>query len=283
MEGTAVRRLQRGDVDRAIELTDLERWGYARPDIERLLALAPEGCFAAEVDGRVVGMLTTTAYGDVAYLGTVVVDPAHRGRGIGKAMMRAALDHLESTGVETVRLNAYPDVIPFYEALGFSKEYENVRWEGGRVVGATARARFGKREDLDALVAFDQRHFGAPRPVLLDRLFSEFPGTFLVAEENHRILGYIVGNTASQACEIGPWVVEPGNDRIAADLFFGLMAVSNRPLYAFSAPAPHPEPHALATGVRYREGFRSTRMVRGPDRQGGNPAAIWSFGGLEKG
>ena len=283
MGGATVRRLQRRDVERAIELTDLEQWGYAPADVERLLALSPAGCFAAEADGRVVGVMATTSYGKVAYLGSVVVDPGHRGHGIGNAMMRAALDHLDGSGVETVRLNAYTDVVPFYEALGFSREYDNIRWEGGRAVGATARARFAAWEDLDALVAFDEVHFGGSRGVLLERLLSEFPGTFLVAEDRDTILGYLVGNTVSQACEIGPWVVEPGNERVAADLFFGLMAVSNRPTYAFSAPAVHPEPHALARAVRYREGFRSIRMVRGPARHGGNPGAIWSFGGLEKG
>src|SRR5213596_2637540 len=47
------------DIAAAIALTDLEAWGYTTADFRRLLDLSPEGCFAAELRGRVVGVLTT--------------------------------------------------------------------------------------------------------------------------------------------------------------------------------------------------------------------------------
>src|SRR5207253_8093395 len=116
-------------------LTNLENWGYTRADFVRLLTLSPEGCFVVESNGRIVGVLTTTAYGGLAFLGAVIVSPELRGKGVGKAMMLAALDHLRSTGVRTVRLNAYLNAIPFYERLGFQREYEVVRWTGTAETG----------------------------------------------------------------------------------------------------------------------------------------------------
>src|SRR6267143_2519540 len=130
MEGTRVRTLDRGDIDAAIALTNLENWGYTQADFLRLLTLSPQGCFVAEANGRVVGVLTTTSYGGLAFLGAVIVSPELRGKGVGKLMMEATLEHLRSTGVRTVRLNAYLNAIPFYERLGFQREYEVVRWHG---------------------------------------------------------------------------------------------------------------------------------------------------------
>lgn len=283
MAGPRIRRLRDGDVDRAVALTDLESWGYSPADIRRFLALSRKGCFAAEVRGEVVGVLATFAYGRVAYLGSVIVEPGHRGHGIGEAMMRAALTHLSASGVETVRLNAYVDVVPFYEGLGFSKEYDNVRWEGGRVDLEDGDVRSAGPPDLERVVAFDEAYFGARREALLRRLLEEFPRTFLVAEGAGEVLGFLVGNTSGAASEVGPWIVRPDRPDVARALFAGLQAATDRERFAFSGPEPNPRPHAFAREIGYREGFRSVRMVRGPRAFEGRPEGVWSFAGLEKG
>src|SRR5438309_7525226 len=139
VEGAKVRRLDEHDIRAAIALTDLENWGYTRADFVRLLTLSPEGCFVVEANGRVVGVLTTTTYDGLAFLGAVIVAPELRGKGVGKEMMEAALVHLRRTGVRTVRLNAYLNAIPFYERLGFHREYEVIRWHGPSISGNQVR------------------------------------------------------------------------------------------------------------------------------------------------
>src|SRR2546428_10913003 len=114
VEGTRIRRLEERDIDAAIALTDLEAWGYTREDFRRLLALSPNGCFAAERDGRVVGVLTTTTYDGLAFLGAVIVAPELRGKGVGEELMGATLAHLEATGGRTLRLKAYLNPMPVY-------------------------------------------------------------------------------------------------------------------------------------------------------------------------
>src|SRR5713226_2115534 len=203
VEGTRIRRLEERDIDAAIALTDLEAWGYTREDFRRLLALSPDGCFAAELAGRVVGVLTTTTYEGLAFLGAVIVAPELRGKGVGKEMMEAALAHLQATGVRTVRLNAYLNVIPFYERLGFHREYEVIRWHGSAKAGDAVRGiRPIRAEDHSGLARMDARYFGANRQELIARLAEEFPGTFLVAEHRGRLRGFIVGNPSGGACEI---------------------------------------------------------------------------------
>src|SRR5881409_4251746 len=160
VEGTRIRNLEERDLDAAIALTDLEAWGYTREDFRRLLALSPNGCFAAERHGRVVGVLTTTTYDGLAFLGAVIVAPELRGKGVGKQMMDAALAHLQATGVRTVRLNAYLDAIPFYERLGFHREYEIMRWHSPAVPGGQVRGvRPIRTADLADLAHMDAKYF----------------------------------------------------------------------------------------------------------------------------
>src|SRR2546426_12023033 len=224
VEGTRIRRLEKRDIDAAIALTDLEAWGYTREDFRRLLALSPDGCFAAERDRRLAGVLTTTTYDGLAFLGAVIVAPELRGKGVGKEMMEAALSHLRTTGVRTVRLNAYLNAIPFYERLGFHGEYEVIRWHASTTRGQRVRGiRPIRAEDLTGLARMDAKNFGPNRQALLARLASEFANTFLVAEPGGRPKGFIVGNPSGDSCEIGPWIVEPGSGRVAQDLYRALV------------------------------------------------------------
>lgn len=283
MEGAHVRGLEERDIDAAIALTDLEHWGYTRADFRRLLFLSPAGCFVAELGGRVVGVLTTTAYGRVAYLGAVIVLPELRGKGIGKAMMGVALERLRTEGIRTVRLYAYLNAISFYERLGFSGEYEVARWRGRVRGGLTRIARPLHRGDLDAIVAMDGRLFGADRYRLLDRLAEEFPSTFLVAKSRDTILGYVVGNPTGASCEVGPWIVEPGQGPIARDLLQGLVIAVGASEVAFSGPLPNKALMEFVRDAGFGEAFRALRMGWGANEYAGDPRGVWALAGLEKG
>ncbi len=283
MESTRVRRLKARDIDAAIRLTDLEDWGYSPSDFRRLLELSPGGCFAAELAGEVVGVLTTTTYDGLAFLGAVIVRPELRGRGVGKQMMEAALDHLRALGVVTVRLNAYLNAIPFYERLGFRREYEVIRWHGPATSGRATGVRPARRSDIARIGHLDKAYFGADRTPLLERLAEEFPDSFLVYERSGEIRGYIVGNVSGDACEIGPWTVPREGDPAAPNLFHGLVAASGAREIAFSGPSRNEPLLAFVKQLGYAEVFRALRMVWGEDRFAGDPSGVWALGGLEKG
>lgn len=284
MEGTRIRTLEERDIDAAIALTDLEAWGYTREDFRRLLVLSPDGCFAAERDGRVVGVLTTTTYDGLAFLGAVIVAPELRGKGVGKQMMEATLAHLRAKGVGTVRLNAYLNAIPFYERLGFHGEYEVIRWHGAtRPKGKVRGVRAIRGDEVDGLARMDANYFGANRKVLLTRLAKEFPRTFLVAERESRPQGFIVGNPSGDACEIGPWVIESHSDQVAEDLFNALVASTGASEVALSGPSRNRALLDFVGEARFGEVFRALRMWWGADAFHEDPAGIWAVGGLEKG
>jgi len=285
MAGARVRRLSKRDITFAIRLTNLERWGYTREDFERLLALEPQGCFVAELGGKRVGITCSTVYGPLAFVGAVIVDPKVRGKGVGDALLRATLDYLDARDVETVRLNAYLNVIPFYDRLGFRGEYENARYVGHlrSSGGAVAVVRPVRASDLPRLAEFDAPLFGVPRAALLARLAQELPQSFVVAEDGGRLRGYIVGNPSDSTCEVGPWVVDPAAAEAAAELLHALLALLGPKEIALSIPKANPRESKLAEELRLHEVFRTLRMYRGKRGYQGIPEGIFAMAGLEKG
>jgi len=281
---TEVRVLLKRDVSWAIRLTDLERWGYTRADFERLLALEPEGCFVALVGGKRAGITCSITYGKLAFIGAVIVHPEMRGKHVGEALMKATLDYLDGKGIETARLNAYLNVVPFYERLGFRGEYENVRYHGNvRASGTPGAGRPATPEDLLAIAHFDSFYFGASRERLLARLLPEFPQHFLVARDEGGIRGYIVANADAGAAEIGPWVANPTVPEVAGDLLHGLLSRLGPTRIGLTAPMPNEHHERMAGELRLETAFRTLRMYRGRDAYHGLPKGIFALAGLEKG
>jgi ribosomal protein S18 acetylase RimI-like enzyme len=55
-----------------------------------------------------------------AFIFDVIVAADHRGRGLGRRLMEELLAHPIISGVELVELYCRPDLVPFYESLGFT-------------------------------------------------------------------------------------------------------------------------------------------------------------------
>ena len=93
---------------------------------------------ARDERGRVVGSLTLALFrvptGMRAWIEDVVVDDRARGRGVGSALVQAALERAGTSGVRTVDLTSRPsreDANRLYQRLGFETRRTNVyRWSG---------------------------------------------------------------------------------------------------------------------------------------------------------
>jgi putative acetyltransferase len=94
----------------------------------------------AEEDGRVVGRLSVArdqhpASGHVADLGLMVA-ASHRRRGIGRALLEAAVGWARDAGVRKLELHVFPHnepAIRLYEDFGFRQEgYRHAHYRRGR-------------------------------------------------------------------------------------------------------------------------------------------------------
>lgn len=76
--------------------------------------------FIAEVEGVMVGAVAGYTWGGVSELRQVFVDEAHRGKGLGLALVQAAIAEARARGVRHVFLSTYDFQAPgFYRRLGF--------------------------------------------------------------------------------------------------------------------------------------------------------------------
>ena len=111
----------RMDFARTLQLLRDTYWGGGRSDEINRKAFAHSICAIALIDGEPVGF--ARACGDrtlYARISDVIVWPAHRGRGIGKALIGALLDHPELATVRTWTLTT-ADAHGLYEAFGFRR------------------------------------------------------------------------------------------------------------------------------------------------------------------
>lgn len=100
--------------------TTPERW-------ERLLADDSFILFVAEEDGKVTGMLTLTCCAtlskDKYWIEDVIVDESQRGKGIGRALVKAAVSHVREKGFkDTIYLTSNPSRVSaraLYRSEGF--------------------------------------------------------------------------------------------------------------------------------------------------------------------
>jgi GNAT superfamily N-acetyltransferase len=90
-----VRAMTEADIALGMRLKGQAGWNQLEPDWRRALQLQPDGCFVAELDGMAAATTTTCIFGSVAWIALVLVDEALRGRGIGTALMNAALAFLD--------------------------------------------------------------------------------------------------------------------------------------------------------------------------------------------
>lgn len=95
-----------------------------RTDETRLAAMMEKGAVLAAEDesGRLIASVYTELRGRRGYLGMLAVDPAHQGKGLGRAMTEAVEEHFRRLGCEGLDLtvlNVRTELPPIHRKLGF--------------------------------------------------------------------------------------------------------------------------------------------------------------------
>jgi ribosomal protein S18 acetylase RimI-like enzyme len=285
-----------GDLAFGVRLKDAAGWNQTEADWQRLLALAPDGCFLAEYPGGArfqraghvgnvphvpVGTAVACVFGRVGWIAMVLVDPAYRGRGIGTRLVEHAIEHLQRQAVRSIRLDATPLGRPVYEKLGFRIEYELVRWQGvapvRRPQRGVAPAEAGQ---LEAIAELDQQLTGTPRRLLLNHLFHQQPRAMRVAVGPEGVLGYATWREGSLAAFLGPaMAVVPEAGKELVDSM--LAACAERRVFV-DVPCDNGPATRWAEACGFTVQRPLTRMVRG-EPVADRPDCIWASSGPENG
>jgi hypothetical protein len=141
--GTALSIAPLEDAEVAAVIALWQRCGLTRPwnDPAADIALARQGANAALLLGRdgdaVVASVLVGHDGHRGWVYYVAVDPQHRKKGLGRAIMVAAEEWLRARGILKLQLLVRPDNIQvqaFYETLDYDEQERIVyaKWLDGR-------------------------------------------------------------------------------------------------------------------------------------------------------
>jgi ribosomal protein S18 acetylase RimI-like enzyme len=281
----AIRLMTAADVPAALALCRQAGWNQTAADWQRFLLLEPDGCFLAEEAGTLIGTTTCTVFGPVAWLAMVLVEPSHRGRGIGAALVQHALDYLERRSVKTVRLDATPLGRPLYERLGFVEQFQIARY-GGSVADVAPLSPLAGRGaggegtgDLRAMAELDMSVTRTDRRRLLERLFAEEPSNLHCVWQDSALTGYLMSRPGALADHIGPCIAAPEAGPL---LLTDALRRSRERAVFVDIPVNNEPAKRLVESLGLKTLRHLTRMGRGADVRE-RLAWLWASSGPEKG
>jgi GNAT superfamily N-acetyltransferase len=262
-----IRDLTPADTASVMAMIERAKWRARAAWLE--FAASHPSCFpvAAEADGIPVGTGVGTASGPAGWLGTIFVDPAWRGRGLGRALTEAVIDRLETAGCSTLVLVATEEGRRLYERMGFEVQTRYHVLETAGVDTAApplpaasdwaGRVRAFEPDDLDAMATLDREATGEDRRHLLAR-FATPESTKVAIGTGARLDGFVVrapwgGGATVARTEVGALAILDARRRAAGAtgvVRLGVLSENENAIGALS--------RAGAT-----ESWSAPRMIRG--------------------
>jgi ribosomal protein S18 acetylase RimI-like enzyme len=201
--GVKVLRLLEKHIDEVIELMNKEGWYYYdHHELKRYLNL-DQDCFTLLKDGRIVGSIFTTNYGNQAWIGNIIVAKEARGMGFAAKLIRGVIDYLhEKKHVFTFRLGAVPLAISLYKKVGFhaeafttaqeaelplKAEYEEIN------LGGNIQIESLDAHDLEAISEIDKRYFKSKRLQFLMNIYNDsIKQSCFSLKDQGKIVGFLM-------------------------------------------------------------------------------------------
>ena len=243
------------------------------PDVETavkvigLLSGLPEVFgVAARVEGRLAGsnfLLLTDAVGGI---GPITIDPTFQGRGVGRSLMQAVVDHATERGVERVRLlqdSFNTASLSLYASLGFDVREPVGVLRAPPAAEPEPTVRLATAADLPALGELGERFYKVNRSGEMTA-WSRHGFPQLVRETGGRIRGYLSPGM------LGHGVAETEADALALIGQLSRHASPGRDL--FFLPLRQTSLYRAAMGAGCRLIKVMTLMTRGPYEE---PEPVW--------
>ena len=197
-EVLTLRPMTHADIALGMRLSAIAGWNQVAADWEMLLAASAGGSWVALWEGTPAGTVTTVTYQQrFGWAGMVLVAPSFRRKGIGTALLNAAIAHASAVG--TVRLDATPEGEQLYTKLGFHPEHRLIRMHRPSTPQETAQVSAPQNLPGNSplvspgFVTYDAPIFGADRGSILHALRRRAAQYARVINAQNRIAGYCLG------------------------------------------------------------------------------------------
>jgi len=208
-----------------------------------------------------------------AWISMILVDPALRGRGLGRAVFEQCLTTVQR-GSRCALLDATPAGEKLYTRYGFVPLWRSTRWQRAALAGAHPAAR-PDPGPLDLLAALDAEAVGLARPAVLDHLAQRADSRMV-----RHAQGFAVVRAGRNARHIGPLIAT--DEAAAAGLLRDIADSEPGPLF-IDVPDDRPllREQLAAAGFAPQRTF--ARMALGDAVPQGQTAFIHAIAGPEYG
>jgi GNAT superfamily N-acetyltransferase len=197
-----IRTMREHEIALATEWAAREGWNPGLADDRVFGTVDSNGFFVAEASGEQVGTISAVCYDDdFAFVGFYIVAPAWRGRGIGRALWNAAMEHV---GSRNAGLDGVPAQVPFYERSGFVLDHRNVRYCSRGGGNGSGKARAIERTHAAAIVEYDRRCFPALREGFIRAWIAQPNAVSRCIERDGSVAGYGTIRRCMEGWKIGP-------------------------------------------------------------------------------
>lgn len=245
----------------------LEGWNPGLNDASLFWSIDPEGFLGIELDGEFAGGGAVIRHSaSFGFMGLYIVDPAYRGRGLGRILWGARRDSLLlrlSPGA-TIGLDGVDAMVGFYERGGFRRTTRHRRFRSpeGVAFSGTGETICASRIELEQFLLMDALCFpGGPRRSLATWISQ--PGAISRAVvRDGRLQGYGVLRPCLTGWRVGPLFAE---ETQAAEVILTslLESAQGQPVF-IDAPDNNSRAVELCKALGMEEVFGCERMYLGP-------------------
>ena len=259
-----VKPMRTGDFPFATKLANIMHWNMATEDFEFMTSLEPEGCFVVFQGSERLGIATSISFGKVGWFGNLIVKENTRNKGAGSLLVKHAVNYLQSKGVKTIGLYAYPHLIGFYNNLGFERneDFSVLHTETLGSLTAETLPKIGTRQ-IQAVAEFDSGCFGGNRKKLLESIILEKGNLSYCLAERDAVVGYVAAKVYEKMVELGPLTCREGHvDGAVSLLKTALAKLTGLSVYAV-LPKKETALADMLFSVGFKEDFSVSRMFLG--------------------
>ena len=259
---SAIERLDRAGVERAVAWAGAEGWNPGVDDLDPFLAADPDGYFGARVDGQLAVTLSAIRYGtDFGFLGLYIAAPELRGHGLAYPVWRAAREYLAG---RIVGLDAVVEQESTYARDGFVTASGTTRYALDESTGITAPANAtvdARSLTLDTVVAYERALVPAERSRFLAAWLAMPSALARAVVDGDRLVGWGLRRRCLVGHKVGPLFADDAD--VADALWRTLVTDVEGPVF-LDVPDPNAVGRALAARSGMAAVFSTRRMYDGP-------------------
>jgi GNAT superfamily N-acetyltransferase len=259
-----VKAMSAADFPFATKLANTMNWNMAPEDFEYMLNLEPQGCFVLLDGCKQIGIATCISFGKVGWFGNLIIKEKCRSKGAGSLLVKRAVDYLQSRGVKTIGLYAYPNLLNFYGRQGFNvdEDFSVLSVETLPAIHAESLTQ-PNATAVQSIIKFDCAWFGGDRKKLLKSIIYEEGNLCYYMSEGEKVVGYVACTVYEKMAWVGPLVCQEGKVDVASLLLKSVLSkIEGKSVYLV-LPKKERTLRDMLSNFGFKEDFSVVRMFLG--------------------